>query len=97
MLKFVEKIMYLVKANTFIQVETPKNGTHFYWSGWRPYQTREDKIYDKHEVWDLVAVMNGRSDVPEWAKRNITEFNKVVLVRDGKYALVNINDIQYLD
>ena len=42
--------MFLVKSGTIIQVETPKSETHFYWSGWMPYTTKEDKIYDTHSI-----------------------------------------------
>lgn len=89
--------MFLVKANTVIQVEVPKTARHFYWDGWFPYTTKEDKIYDKQEVWDAISVYNGRDEIPEWARRNIVEFNKVILKRDGKYAMVNPKDIEYLD
>ena len=89
--------MFLVKAGTVIQVEVPKSTNHFYWGGWRPYVTKEDKIYDKHEVWDAVAVYNERDDVPEWARRNIVEFGKVVIKRAGKYALVPQNAIEFLE
>jgi hypothetical protein len=89
--------MFLVKAGTVIQVQTPESETHHYWSGWMPYTTREDKLYDKHEVWDAVGVANGREDIPEWARRNIVEFNRVVIQRNGKYALVSPQNIAYLD
>ena len=89
--------MFLVKAGTVIQVQTPKSNTHYSWSGWMPYTTREDKLYDKNEVWDIVAVHNEREDVPYWARRNIVEFNKVVIQRSGKYALFNPQDIEILD
>lgn len=87
--------MFLIKAGTVIQVETPKS-EYWYWSGWRPYTTKEDKLYEKEEVWDLAAVYNGR-EIPLWAEVNIQEHNKVVIQRDGKFALVNPTDIQYLD
>ena len=66
---------------------------------WKPYTTKEDKIYDKEDVWDIVAVMNNREDVPMWAKHNIELSNSTeVIVRcNGKYARVNRNDITYLD
>ena len=90
--------MFLVKAGTVIQVQAPTSVNHFNWGGnWVPYETKEDKIYDKEEVWDKVAVYNDREDVPEWARRNITEFNKVIIRRNGKHALVNYKDIEYLD
>lgn len=89
--------MFLVKAGSVIQVEVPKSqGEYFNWVTGRPYITKEDKIYDKEEVWDIYTINNGR-DLPLWAHRNITEFNKVIIHRDGKFALVNPKDIQYLD
>lgn len=90
--------MFLVPANTTIQVPTPRGERGwFYWSGWRPYVTREDKIYEKEEVWDIVAVQNGREGIPAWARHNILNYNRVVITREGKYAMVNRLDIQYLD
>lgn len=90
--------MFLVKAGTVLQIEASKNeGVWFDWSTWRPYTTKEDKVYDKEEVWDSIAVYNDRGDIPEWAQRNITEFNKVIVKRSGKYAMVNCKDIEFLD
>lgn len=88
--------MFLVNAGTAIQIQAPKSNTHFCWSSWIPYTTKEDKIYDKEEVWDIYTINNGR-DLPLWAHRTITEFNKVIIQRNGKFALVNPKDIQYLD
>lgn len=88
--------MFLIKAGTVIQIEVPKSEGWFNWSGWKPYTTKEDKLYDKHEVWDLVAVHNGR-EIPLWAVRNITEHNKIVIKRAGKFALVNPSDIEFLN
>ena len=89
--------MFLVKAGAVIQIEIPKSKTHFSWVNWKPYTTKEDKLYDKEEVWDRVAVHNGRDDVPAWAERNITEHGYNVIKRAGKYAMVRPADIQYLD
>jgi hypothetical protein len=89
--------MFLIKAGTVIQVEVPKSENHFNWIGWRPYTTKEDRLYDKEEVWDAVAVHNDREDIPAWAHRNITEFRKIVIRRGGKYALVNSADVEYVD
>ena len=90
--------MFLVKSGTVIQIEAPKSDNHFFWwSGWIPYTTKEDKIYDKHEVWDAITIRNGYENIPDWARRNIAEFNRVVIRRNGKYALVNPKDIEYLD
>jgi hypothetical protein len=90
--------MFLVKAGTVIQVELPKTNSYFHWSaGWRAYTTKEDKLYDKDEVWDSVAVHNDRDDVPDWARRNITECALVVLQRQGKYALVPADSIEFVN
>lgn len=89
--------MFLVKAGTFIRVEVPKSIRNICWEKWMDYQTKEDKIYDKHEVWDAIDVHNGRKDIPEWARHNILQFNRVVLRRAGKYAMVNAKDIEFLD
>ena len=89
--------MFLVKAGTVIQVEVPKSQKWFHWNSWKPYTTKEDKLYDKHEVWDMIAVHNGREDIPDWARHNIREFNKVVIKRGDKYALVNAKDIKFVD
>ena len=89
--------MFLVKAGTVIQVEIPKStSTYFNWNQWRPYTTKEDKLYGKEEVWDAVAVFNERDDVPEWARRNISEHGYTVIKRDGKYAMVRPKEIEFL-
>lgn len=88
--------MFKVKANTVIQIQTPKSDRSFYWSGWLPYTTKETKWYDTHEVYDIVSVRNGR-EMPEWIRHNIAEFNKVVISRDNKFALVNPQDIEFVD
>lgn len=87
--------MFLVKAGTVIQVEAPKSKSHHYWNGWIPYTTKEDRLYDKEDVWDIIAAQV--RGIPEWAVRNITEHHKVVIQAAGKYALVNPKDITYLD
>ena len=95
--------MYLVKANTVVQVQVPKSQTGWYdWRGWMPHETKEDQLYDSHEFWDAVAVQNGREGIPDWARRNILEFNKVVLFRRNKhgvvkYALVGASQVEYVD
>lgn len=101
--------MFLIKANTTIQIYAPfgkfgaKNpsvGEGHIWcdtAPWKPYVTKEDKLYDKHEVWDAIAVFNEREDVPEWARRNIVEHGKTVVRKGKHYALVNPGDIKYLD
>lgn len=88
--------MFLIPANTVIQIEAKKSLNHWNTVGWVPYTTKEDKLYDKEEVWDSVAVHNGR-EMPFWALHNITEHNKVVVSRAGKFAMVKPGDIQYLD
>lgn len=89
--------MFLVNANTVIQVEVPKSKRYFYTVNWRPYTTKEDKIYEKHEVIDAIRLMNDHEHFPDWIRRNIVEFGYVILVRDGKYAMVNPQDAIYLD
>lgn len=89
--------MFLVKEGTTILIQAPKSTNHFNWFPWRPYTTKQDKFYDKHEVWDSVTVYNDRGDVPEWARHNIITCGKVVIQRDGKFALVNARDIEFLD
>lgn len=88
--------MFLIKAGTSIQIQVPKSIRSFCWAGWRPYVTKEDKIYDKEEVWDYVALHNDR-DIPDWAVRNITEHGYVVIKRDGKFAMCKPSQIEYLD
>lgn len=88
--------MFLVKAGTVIQIEITK--TNYYSTvAWKPYTTKVDQLYDKEEVWDLVAVHNDRGDVPPWAERNIMEHGYTVIKRAGKYAMVPAGKIEYLD
>ena len=95
--------MFLVKKGTQIKVFAPfgKISSKFDYAGdpfpWKPYVTKEDKLYDKEEVWDLIGAINGRDDIPQWALDNITHFGKTVVVREGKFAQVNPKDIEYLD
>lgn len=89
--------MFLVRAGAVIQIEVPRSKRGYHdWIGWQPYTTKEDKLYEKEEVWDLMALENGRS-IPMWAERNIREHGKIVIQRAGKFAMVNPRDIQYLD
>ena len=102
--------MFKIKAGTKIQVFMPfgsikntkstvvKDGVAYTDTApWKGYTTKEDKIYDKHEVIDYVAYHNGRGDIPEWAAFNLTHFNKTIVVRNGKYAMLDPTDIEYLD
>lgn len=101
--------MWLVKAGTQMQVFAPfgnpsgrpsvTEGDALYVDNapWKGYVSKEDKVYDSHEVWDIVAVMNGRDDVPNWAKHNIQEFGVVVLHVENRYAMVKCESTQYLD
>lgn len=89
--------MFLVKAGTNIAVEVPQSQRAWHTSGWMGYTTKEDKIYDTHEVWDAATVLNSAVPVPDWARRNIMDFDKVVIMAKGKYALVNRIDVSYLD
>lgn len=89
--------MFLVKAGTVIQIQAPKSTTHFNCVGWIPYTTKEDKIYDKEEVWDAVTVYNKSRDIPAWIARNVQEHGYVVIKRADKYAMCRPTQIQYLD
>ena len=91
--------MFLVKRGTIIQIEKPKvESSHFFdWSFWKPYETTADRLYDKSDVWDAVAVANGRDDVPHWARRNIMEHGYTVIRCKGKYAMVPHRHVEFLD
>tara|TARA_R110000868_G_scaffold90057_8_gene250228 strand:+ start:3646 stop:3918 length:273 start_codon:yes stop_codon:yes gene_type:complete len=90
--------MFLVKAGTSIQVEIPKSKRWYHnWLSWKPYTTKEDKLYDKEEVWDAVTVHNGMIEIPEWARRNIVEHGYAILNRAGKFAMVRPANIEFLD
>ena len=93
--------MFLVKRGTIIQIEKA-NGTQFFdWYPWKPYETTADRLYEKSDVWDAVAVANNRDDVPMWARRNIMEYGYTVIKQSGKtgikYALVPSKQVEYLD
>ena len=89
--------MFLVKANTDITVQVPADQRIWHVSGWMAYTTFEDRIYENEDVWDRVTVLNGNVDVPEWARRNIMDFDKVVIHNNGRYAMVPTGQITYLD
>jgi hypothetical protein len=89
--------MFRIKAGTVVQIEAPKSENHWNTVGWVPYTTTVDKLYDKEEVWDAVALYNGREDVPLWARRNIVEHGNVVITRKGKFAMCKPSQIEYLD
>ena len=89
--------MFLVKANTVIKIQVPKTNRWFYGDSWMPYTTKEDKIYDNHEVINAIAVHNDRDDVADWMRRNIVEHNYVVITRNNKFAMVRPTDIEYVD
>lgn len=108
--------MWMIKAGTTIQIFAPfgriasssssynekTETTYTDTSPWKAYTTTEDKIYEKEQVWDTVALFNGREDVPHWARRNIEERGKFVIHTvnsKGKvcYAMCNPSQIYYLD
>lgn len=97
--------MWRIRAGTTIAIYAPfgvpggadRSDTGLDTQPWKAYTTREDKLYENHEVWDRVAVMNERSDVPEWAKRNIMDFGYVVIHRGRHYAQCRPEQIQYVD
>jgi hypothetical protein len=88
--------MFLVKAGTSIQVQSKKSETHFNWVGWVPYVTKEDRLYESEDVWDAVALHNGR-EFPAWAARNITEHGQVIIQAAGRFAMVKRTNIIYMD
>ena len=76
--------MFFLPANTQILIFAPfgrpgaksvssDSGNHVDTKPWKGHTTREDKFLDKHEVWDAVAVANGRDDVPRWVKLTIED------------------------
>ena len=99
--------MFLVKANTKLLVHAPfgrcggkqsvvTNGYEYFdHEPWKGYVTKEDKVYEKHEVIDVVAVYNQREDVKPWMTWH-TDRGYALLVRDGKYASVKMSDLKYL-
>ena len=87
--------MFLVKANTVIQVPNPKNQHWYNWNRWRPYTTSEDRWYDKHEVFDAVALLNGR-EMPDWMRRNI-HMGWVILQRRNHFAMLRPAQITFVD
>tara|TARA_Y100000034_G_C6902563_1_gene417794 strand:- start:2412 stop:2735 length:324 start_codon:yes stop_codon:yes gene_type:complete len=83
--------MLMVPAHTAVKVYMPfgdvnrtssvsSNGKYEYVDTvpWKGYVTKEDRFYEKGEVWDNVAVRNGR-EVPEWAAWNIREHGVTVV------------------
>lgn len=100
--------MFKVNAGTTIQVYAPfgkageprtvtKGGTTYIdHAPWKPYVTKEDKIYEKEEVLDAVTMFYRPDDVPLWAQRNI-QLGNVVITRDGAFAMCKPTQITYLD
>lgn len=94
--------MFLLKAGTEIKINNPKVDTTGV--AWLSYTTKEDKIYEKDEVFDLVRLMNGdrqemltdHNPVPYWMRGIIFNGN-ALLKRDGRYAIVKSNELEYLD
>lgn len=99
--------MFELKAGTQIQVYAPfgvvggtngetKNGIYSYDHGaWKDYTAKADTLYEKEDVFDAVALHNGR-EMPLWVARNI-ELGYTV-VRNGKYwAMVRPSKLIYLD
>ena len=68
---------------------------------WKNYTTKENKFYDKEQVWDLFTVNNGQIEVPAWAEHNIREFGVSIISSANKsgetcFAMVKNSDIQYV-
>ena len=104
--------MWLIKAGTTIRINAPHgkvNGPSTVISGshsltdtapWKPHTTKEDRLYDKEEVIDAVRLHNDVcGDIPFWIRHNIelSRYRDVVIQRDGKYAMVRRDQIEYLD
>ena len=87
--------MFEIKAGTVIQLNRNPSDAHHFTTMWFPYTTKEDKIYEKEEVYDFIRVNN--DSVPFWIHNCVMEHGKVVIARAGKFALVNPADIEYLD
>ena len=88
--------MFLIKAGTVIQVQVPKESRYYHTTGWMSYTTKEDKIYEKEEVFDFIALKNGRQ-MPDWMAHNIEHCNRIVIQRNGSFAMVYPSQIEYLD
>ena len=103
--------MYLLPAKTSILIFAPfgrpgaestvsDSGEHVDTKPWIGHVTREDKVLDKHEVWDAVAVANGRDDVPMWARMNVENGYTVFQQKNAKgrvvFGMIRGN-LKYLD
>lgn len=99
--------MFELKAGTVIQIYAPfnvpngangktENGMYFFdHAPWKAHTAKNTTLYDKEDVYDAVALHNGR-EMPMWIERNV-RLGKTVL-RNGKYyAMVNPRDLAYLD
>ncbi len=90
--------MFEVKAGTTIQVYHTVFGNyddkHI---GWKPFVTKENKIYEKEEVFDIVALHNRPNTVPAWMRYGIMNEGVTFIVRNGKCAKVTSRDIEYID
>lgn len=116
--------MWMIKANTTILIDAPfgrvggprtvpsSDGTHSLTdtAPWKAYITKEDRIYEKEQVYDYVRVHNGYNlggeSIPAWIAQTVLGAESghggdgkryVVVSNKGQWAKVNISDIQYLD
>ncbi len=99
--------MFELKAGTQIQVFAPfgkvnskstvvENGIAYTDNyPWKPMLAKQTTLHEKEDVFDAVALHNGR-EMPMWVARNI-ELGKTV-IRSGSYwAMVEPKALLYID
>lgn len=68
---------------------------------WRSFATKADRIYDKHEVFDFVALHNRPETVPLWMHNMIRAGEAIIQRNNGKshsvFARVRREFLEYLD
>lgn len=107
--------MYKLNAGTAIKVYAPLNvvsgpnnvveGDTVYhdWNTWKDYVAKKDTVLDKHQVYDIVALVNGREDTldwPFWITQNVrdgwTVFTEINNKGTTVWAMV-LGSLEYLD
>ncbi len=103
--------MYLLPAKTNILIFAPfgivgresavsDSGEHYDTKPWKGHVTKAERVLDKHEVWDAVAVANGRDDVPMWARMNVENGYTIFWSDNAKgkrvYGMIR-GSLKYLD
>lgn len=88
------------EAGAILSAHTQGDISYVDTAPWKPYTTKEDKLYDKEQVWDAVALHNPHRNIPTWARFNIEKGYSILKeVKNSKvfFALVNPLDLQYLN